>query len=197
MNKLDLLIQNILNENKDEAAKNIHDVVLHKVRKYLNENWDTDELGRWVLNDEGLYNVGLETNNWKELRDVVSEFFPFSEYDINPDKVDWSEIYADLHDEDEDEGLKESPRADWGDWDDAGEKYTPSDYVPPKKKHMPLKGWHIQRNKKPIPNRNHDWDFWHDDYDGADGGNGLAGTASSYDDAVSQIIEINSTRETR
>jgi len=51
-------------------------------------------------------------------------------------------------------------------------------------------GWHIEKNMKPIPDRKHDYDFWHDDYDGADGDNGLAGTASSFDDAARQIGEI-------
>lgn len=44
---------------------------------------------------------------------------------------------------------------------------------------------------KPIPDRRHDYDFWHDNYDGADGGNGLCGTASSIEDAMRQIREIN------
>ena len=50
-----------------------------------------------------------------------------------------------------------------------------------------LDGWHIERNVKPIPDRRHDYDFWHDEYDG---GNGLAGTAESIDDAMRQISEI-------
>ena len=51
-------------------------------------------------------------------------------------------------------------------------------------------GWHIEKNTKPIPDRNHDYDFWHDDYDGADGGNGLAGTACSVLEAMDKIGEI-------
>jgi hypothetical protein len=27
--------------------------------------------------------------------------------------------------------------------------------------------WHISRNPKPIPDRSFDWDFYHEDYDGA------------------------------
>jgi hypothetical protein len=53
-------------------------------------------------------------------------------------------------------------------------------------------GWHIEYNPKPIPCRDIDYDYYHDDYDGADGGNGLAGMACSHDDAVRQIIEIES-----
>lgn len=55
-------------------------------------------------------------------------------------------------------------------------------------------GWHIEKNPKSIPDRRHDYDFWHDDYDGADGGNGLAGTAASFDDAARQIAEIEAER---
>lgn len=51
-------------------------------------------------------------------------------------------------------------------------------------------GWHIVYSPKPIPDRRHDYDFWHDNYDGADGGNGLCGTASSVGDAIEQIKEI-------
>jgi len=55
-------------------------------------------------------------------------------------------------------------------------------------------GWHIERNPKPIPDRSHDYDFVHDDYDGADGGNGLAGTAASFEDACQQIADIEAER---
>jgi hypothetical protein len=51
-------------------------------------------------------------------------------------------------------------------------------------------GWNVWYNPKPIPDRSHDFDFWHDNYDGADGGNGLSGTASSALDAVNQINEM-------
>ena len=51
-------------------------------------------------------------------------------------------------------------------------------------------GWSIRFNPKPIPDRRHDYDFVHEDYDGADGGNGLCGTAESVSDAIAQIIEI-------
>ena len=52
------------------------------------------------------------------------------------------------------------------------------------------KGWNIEFNPKPIPIREHDYDFWHDDYCGASGGNGLCGTAESEADAIEQIMEI-------
>jgi len=51
-------------------------------------------------------------------------------------------------------------------------------------------GWKIIHNPKPIPDRSFDYDFYHEDYDGADGGNGLAGCARSYDDAIDQIKDI-------
>ena len=51
-------------------------------------------------------------------------------------------------------------------------------------------GWNIVYNPKPIPDRRFDYDFWHDDYDGADGGNGLAGNAESEGDAMKQIADI-------
>jgi hypothetical protein len=38
-------------------------------------------------------------------------------------------------------------------------------------------GWTITYNPKPIPTRDDDWDYVHDDYDGE---NGLRGTAGSY-----------------
>jgi len=54
-------------------------------------------------------------------------------------------------------------------------------------------GWHVEYNPKPIPNRNFDYDFWHDNYDGADGGNGLAGTSANENDVLQQIVEIECT----
>ena len=56
-------------------------------------------------------------------------------------------------------------------------------------------GWHIEKNLKPIPDRRHDYDFWHDDCDAdIDGSNGLAGTAANFDDAAKQIAEIEAER---
>lgn len=49
-----------------------------------------------------------------------------------------------------------------------------------------VNGWHIEYNPKPIPCRDFDWDFWHDDYDGT---NGLCGTAESEAEARQQIEE--------
>ena len=48
-------------------------------------------------------------------------------------------------------------------------------------------GWNIELNKKPIPDRMFDYDFWHDDHDGD---NGLSGSAASFDDAVQEILRI-------
>jgi len=48
-------------------------------------------------------------------------------------------------------------------------------------------GWHVTLNPKPIPDRRHDWDFWHNDYDGE---NKLCGTAESVGHALTQIEEI-------
>ena len=51
-------------------------------------------------------------------------------------------------------------------------------------------GWNIVLNVKHIPDRRHDFDFWHDDYDGAEDGNHLCGTACNVGDAVEQIRGI-------
>jgi hypothetical protein len=48
-------------------------------------------------------------------------------------------------------------------------------------------GWTITYNPKPIPNREHDYDFVHDNYDGE---NGLCGTAKDYLNAIHNIFEI-------
>ena len=48
-------------------------------------------------------------------------------------------------------------------------------------------GWHIRREMKPIPDRRHDYDFWHDD---VDLDSDLYGTAESVEDALLQIAEI-------
>mgnify|MGYP001050229118 CR=1 FL=1 len=47
-------------------------------------------------------------------------------------------------------------------------------------------GWNVQYNPKPIPDRRHDYDFWHDDFDDV---NLLCGTAHSIHDAVEQILD--------
>jgi hypothetical protein len=54
-----------------------------------------------------------------------------------------------------------------------------------------MDGWHIHYNPKPIPDRRHDWDYWHDD---CDDGNGLHGTAASRQDAEMAIVEAEEDR---
>jgi hypothetical protein len=50
--------------------------------------------------------------------------------------------------------------------------------------------WHIDHNPPPIPFRNCDWQFWHDDYDGAeDACDDRCGTAASLVDAMVAIDE--------
>ncbi len=49
----------------------------------------------------------------------------------------------------------------------------------------------IRHNPKPIPLRDHDFDFWHDDYDGApDGNDPRCGTAESVEACKTAIDEI-------
>jgi hypothetical protein len=50
------------------------------------------------------------------------------------------------------------------------------------------RGYNIAHNPKPIPVRQFDWDFWHDDYDGE--GDNRCGSASSEDDAKLMIDDI-------
>lgn len=51
--------------------------------------------------------------------------------------------------------------------------------------------WHIQYNPPPIPVRNCDWQFWHDDYDGApDAFDNRHGSAASPEDAKMEIDMI-------
>lgn len=52
-------------------------------------------------------------------------------------------------------------------------------------------GWHVEYNQKPMPDRRHDYDYWHDDYDGAPDGNGLCGTADSVEAAIAEIGELD------
>lgn len=45
--------------------------------------------------------------------------------------------------------------------------------------------YQISYNPKPIPDRNHDWEFIHQDYDGPP--DNRCGTAASQEDAIHQI----------
>jgi hypothetical protein len=52
------------------------------------------------------------------------------------------------------------------------------------------RGWHIEFNPPPIPSRNCDWQFWHDDFDGAeDSGDNRCGSAESLEAAKAEIDE--------
>ncbi|HEY9219508.1 MAG TPA: hypothetical protein VIO94_15785 [Phenylobacterium sp.] len=60
------------------------------------------------------------------------------------------------------------------------------------------RGWWIDYDPPPIPTRNCDWQFWHDDFDGApDGNDNRCGSAASLEDAKAEIdlwIEENEPR---
>ena len=52
------------------------------------------------------------------------------------------------------------------------------------------KDWIIQHNPKPIPIRTHDWDAFHEDYDGAiDSGDTRSFTAPTKSEAKALILE--------
>lgn len=52
--------------------------------------------------------------------------------------------------------------------------------------------WHIEFNPPPIPTRACDWQFWHDDYDGApDANDNRCGSAATLDDAKMEIDMID------
>jgi|TARA_R110002074_G_scaffold72018_1_gene166077 hypothetical protein len=51
-------------------------------------------------------------------------------------------------------------------------------------------GWKVELDLKPIPNRNHDWNWCHEFHDGDPF---LSGTAASRDDALQCIEEIMET----
>ncbi len=52
-------------------------------------------------------------------------------------------------------------------------------------------GYKIAYETKPIPTIDHDWNFSHEDYDGApDSGDTRCGTASGLKDAIQQINEL-------
>ena len=54
-----------------------------------------------------------------------------------------------------------------------------------------LHGWTIEYNPKPIPIRDFDYDFWHEEND-VDAG--LSGCAASVEDALRQIEDIEAER---
>jgi len=55
---------------------------------------------------------------------------------------------------------------------------------------MMYKNWHIEHNPKPGPRFNHDWDVWHEDFDGApDSGDRRSTTAGSSAEAIALIDE--------
>jgi len=54
------------------------------------------------------------------------------------------------------------------------------------------KGWSIEYEPKPIPTRNFDWNFSHENYDPE---NNLCGLGSSFEHCISQIKEIEEEME--
>ena len=52
---------------------------------------------------------------------------------------------------------------------------------------MIYRGWFIQWDPPPIPDRNHDWQYWHKNYDGP--GDGRIGSVASEQAAREAIDE--------
>ena len=56
--------------------------------------------------------------------------------------------------------------------------------------------YHIEHDAKPIPDRQHDWDWWHDDYDGGmvdavtPSRDPRCGTAGSVVGCIEAILEL-------
>lgn len=56
---------------------------------------------------------------------------------------------------------------------------------------MKYRGYTLSLDPKPIPDRSHDWDFSHEDFDGApDSGDNRCGKARSLEDACRQIDDM-------
>ena len=51
-------------------------------------------------------------------------------------------------------------------------------------------GWTITHDPKPIPDRRFDYDFVHDNYDGTDYSSHLCGNASSLEECLELIEEV-------
>jgi hypothetical protein len=73
-------------------------------------NWDTWNANLWAANDEGVYRDILRARNPAQLEDTWRAFFyEGTEHEadgvkfidgIDPDNVNWAQIYAALHDDD-------------------------------------------------------------------------------------------------
>ena len=74
---------------------------------------------------------------------------------------------------------------EWGDGlvcEDCHTEHTPEDW----------EDWVLTYWKKPIPDRTHDWELVHKDYDGApDSGDTRAFTGPTIEDVYQQAIEYN------
>ncbi|API59552.1 hypothetical protein BSL82_09685 [Tardibacter chloracetimidivorans] len=58
-------------------------------------------------------------------------------------------------------------------------------------KSMRYGDWHIEYNPPPVPFRSADWQFWHDDFDGAeDACDNRYGHAGSIEDAMNDIDDM-------
>ena len=56
---------------------------------------------------------------------------------------------------------------------------------------FPYRNYKIEYNPKPIPDRSFDWDYVHEDYDGApDGGDDRCGAVASFEAAILAINEL-------
>lgn len=59
-------------------------------------------------------------------------------------------------------------------------------------KSIKFAGWTIQFDPPPIPIRSQDWQYFHEDYDGApDSGDTRCGACASMEECLSEILELH------
>jgi len=63
----------------------------HEEREPMEDSWDTEEVERWILNDEGLYQATEEMRNESQIEQFFRDFG--SHMDIDLDNVDWYTVF--------------------------------------------------------------------------------------------------------
>lgn len=75
-----------------------------KLNRLLNEGWDTDELHNWVANTEHLYDMAQQADSPEEFKDLFYSMGHDREIpNVDFGEVDWSEIFWDNKEEDEED----------------------------------------------------------------------------------------------